>query len=98
MPARIDPNQGLRSGSHRSCARCRTAGGRLSLQCARVHIRMCRQLGWEHKTGGIKMTSFRRLVMGIVEMMAVLAIFSAPLSEESTVRRPARFFGELLPT
>jgi hypothetical protein len=31
--------------------------------------------------------------MGIIEMMAVLSIFSVPLSEELPVRRPARLFG-----
>ena len=36
---------------------------------------MYREPGWEHKTGGIKMPFFRRLVMGIVELMAVLSIF-----------------------
>ena len=40
----------------------------------RNEVAVVRQLGWEHKLG-VKMTSFRRLVMGIAETMAVLSIF-----------------------
>ena len=40
----------------------------------RNEVAVVRQLGWEHKLG-VKMTSFRRLVMGLAEAMAVLSIF-----------------------